>query len=153
MPVNKVVRVQVTGADVIHSFIVQSLGVRMDAVPGRLNETWFKAEREGIYYGECSKLCGKDHSFMPIAIRVVSQDKYEAWLQDAKKKFASTSDGRVNVAATSLQRTSNRPRDLRGSGLRPCRTQPPSTRPTTAIRTAGGATCIRRTTRTSAPST
>ena len=73
MPVNKIVRVQVTGADVIHSFIVQSLGIRIDAVPGRLNETWFKAEREGIYYGQCSKLCGKDHAYMPIAVRVVSQ--------------------------------------------------------------------------------
>ena len=99
VPVNKVVRVQVVGADVIHSFIVQSLGIRMDAVPGRLNETWFKAEREGLYYGQCSKLCGKDHSFMPIAVRVVSQEQYEAWLQDAKKKFASTDTGRYAVAA------------------------------------------------------
>ena len=69
VPVNKIVEVQVTGADVIHSFIVQSLGIRIDAVPGRLNSTWFKAEREGIYYGECSKLCGKDHAYMPIAVR------------------------------------------------------------------------------------
>ena len=76
-----------TGADVIHSFVVQSLGVRIDAVPGRLNETWFKAEREGIYYGQCSKLCGKDHAYMPIAVRVVSETEYEAWLQDAKKKY------------------------------------------------------------------
>jgi cytochrome c oxidase subunit 2 len=99
VPVNKVVAVQVTGADVIHSFIVQSLGVRMDAVPGRMNETWFKAEREGVYYGQCSKLCGKDHAYMPIVVRVVSQPQYEAWLQDAKKKFADSSDGRVTVAA------------------------------------------------------
>ena len=89
VPVDKVVEVDVTGADVIHSFIVQSLGIRMDAVPGRLNSTWFKAEREGMYYGQCSKLCGKDHSYMPIAVRVVSQDQYEAWLQDAKKKYAA----------------------------------------------------------------
>ena len=88
VPVNKIVEVQITGADVIHSFIVQSLGVRMDAVPGRLNTTWFKAEREGMYYGQCSKLCGKDHAYMPIAVRVVSQEQYDAWLQDAKKKFA-----------------------------------------------------------------
>lgn len=88
VPVGKNIVVQVTGADVIHSFVVQSLGIRIDAVPGRLNETWFKAEREGIYYGQCSKLCGKDHAFMPIAIRVVSQPQYEAWLQDAKKKYA-----------------------------------------------------------------
>ena len=104
VPVNKIVRVQVVGADVIHSFVVQSLGIRMDAVPGRLNETWFKAEREGLYYGQCSKLCGKDHSFMPIAVRVVSQDQYEAWLKDAKQKYASNSDGRYAVAANAAPR-------------------------------------------------
>ncbi|MCW6510674.1 cytochrome c oxidase subunit II [Lichenifustis flavocetrariae] len=90
VPVNKVVRMQVTGADVIHSWVVQSLGSRIDAVPGRLNETWFKAEREGVFYGQCSKLCGKDHAYMPIAVRVVSEPAYAAWLQDAKKKYAST---------------------------------------------------------------
>lgn len=88
VPVNKIVRLQVTATDVIHSFIVQSFGVRIDAVPGRLNEIWFKADREGLYYGQCSKICGKDHAFMPIAFRVVSEDKYKAWLVDAKKKFA-----------------------------------------------------------------
>jgi len=90
VPVNKTVRIQVTSADVIHSFAVTSFGVRIDAVPGRLNESWFRAEKEGLYYGQCSKLCGKDHAYMPIAIRVVSQDKYTAWLAEAKKKFAST---------------------------------------------------------------
>jgi len=89
VPVNKIVRLQITATDVIHSFIVQSFGVRVDAVPGRLNETWFKAEREGVYYGQCSKICGKDHAFMPIVFRVVSQEKYQAWLADSKKKFAS----------------------------------------------------------------
>jgi len=89
VPINKVVRLQVTAADVIHSFVVQSFGVRVDAVPGRLNETWFKADREGVYFGQCSKLCGKDHAFMPIAFRVVSEDAYQAWLVDAKKKFAA----------------------------------------------------------------
>ena len=89
VPVNKVVLLQITAADVIHSFVIQSFGIRMDAVPGRLNQTWFKAEREGVYYGQCSKICGKDHAFMPIAFRVVSEEKYQAWLQDAKKKFAS----------------------------------------------------------------
>jgi cytochrome c oxidase subunit II len=88
VPVNKNIQVDVTGADVIHGFVVQSLGVRIDAVPGRLNSTWFRADREGIYYGQCSKLCGKDHAYMPIAIRVVSQPAYEAWLQTAKTKFA-----------------------------------------------------------------
>ena len=96
VPINKVVQVNVVGADVIHGFIVQSLGIRIDAVPGRLNSTWFKADREGIYYGQCSKLCGKDHAYMPIAIRVVSEPAYEAWLQDAKKKYAA--NGSVTVA-------------------------------------------------------
>ena len=100
VPVNKIVRVQVTGADVIHSFVVQSLGIRIDAVPGRLNETWFKAEREGIYYGQCSKLCGKDHAYMPIAVRVVSEAAYQAWLQDAKSKFASVGTSGYDVAST-----------------------------------------------------
>jgi cytochrome c oxidase subunit II len=86
VPINKVVRVQVTGADVIHAFAVPSFGVKIDAVPGRLNETWFKATREGVYYGQCSELCGKDHAFMPIAVRVVSEQAYAAWLDQAKKK-------------------------------------------------------------------
>ena len=89
VPVNKIVRLQITGADVIHSFIIQSFGVRVDAIPGRLNETWFKADREGVYYGQCSKICGKDHAFMPIVFRVVSDEKYQAWLTDSKKKFAA----------------------------------------------------------------
>lgn len=70
----------------------------MDAVPGRLNETWFKATREGIYYGQCSELCGKDHAFMPAAIRVVSDAKYAEWLAGAQKKFAATSDDASKVA-------------------------------------------------------
>jgi cytochrome c oxidase subunit II len=85
VPVNKVVRVQVTGADVIHAFAVPSFGVKIDAIPGRLNETWFKAEREGVYYGQCSELCGKDHAFMPIAVRVVSEQAYTTWVENAKK--------------------------------------------------------------------
>ena len=102
VPVGKIVRLQVTAADVIHSFVLQSFGVRVDAVPGRLNETWFKAEREGLYYGQCSKICGKDHAFMPIAFRVVSEEKYTAWLADAKKKFAaaaSPNDFATNAGA------------------------------------------------------
>jgi cytochrome c oxidase subunit II len=102
VPVNKVVVLQVTSQDVIHSFVIQSFGIRVDAVPGRLNDTWFKAEREGIYYGQCSKLCGKDHAFMPIAFRVVSDDKYQSWLADAKKKFASVaSPSPISVADAS----------------------------------------------------
>jgi len=88
VPLNKVVRVQVIGSDVIHAFAVPSFGVKIDAIPGRLNETWFKATREGTYYGQCSELCGKDHAFMPIEVRVLNEQAYAAWLADAKKKFA-----------------------------------------------------------------
>jgi cytochrome c oxidase subunit II len=88
VPVNKIIRVQVTGADVIHSFAVPSFGIKIDAIPGRLNETWFKAAREGVYYGQCSELCGKDHAFMPIAVRVVSEQAFASWVEEAKKKFA-----------------------------------------------------------------
>jgi cytochrome c oxidase subunit 2 len=92
VPVNKVVRVQVTGSDVIHSFAVPSFGIKIDAIPGRLNETWFKATKEGIYYGQCSELCGKNHAFMPIAVRVVSDSDFNAWLEEAKKKYARGDD-------------------------------------------------------------
>ena len=93
VPVNKVIRVQVIGSDVIHAFAVPSFGIKIDAVPGRLNETWFKATREGIYYGQCSELCGRDHAYMPIAVRVVNDRDYTAWLDQAKKKYA-TDDSR-----------------------------------------------------------
>ena len=99
VPVNKVVRVQVIGADVIHSFSVPSFGIKIDAIPGRLNETWFKAEREGMYYGQCSQLCGRDHAFMPIAVHVVSQQEYTAWLEQAKKKYATDNAAPPNAIA------------------------------------------------------
>ncbi|KAA2234110.1 cytochrome c oxidase subunit II [Salinarimonas soli] len=89
VPVNKIIRVQITAADVLHNFAVPSFGIRLDAVPGRLNETWFKAEREGVYYGQCSELCGNGHPYMPIQVRVVNDAQYAAWLEEAKKKFAS----------------------------------------------------------------
>ncbi|WP_425359020.1 cytochrome c oxidase subunit II [Ancylobacter aquaticus] len=88
VPVNKVVRIQVTAADVIHSFALPSFGVKIDALPGRLNESWFQATKEGIYYGQCSELCGKDHAFMPIAIRVVSEEEFASWVETAKQEFA-----------------------------------------------------------------
>jgi cytochrome c oxidase subunit 2 len=80
VPVNATVRVQVTAAEVIHAFAVPSFGIIADAVPGRLNETWFNARKEGVFYGQCRELCGKDHAFMPIAVRVVSQEVYDAWM-------------------------------------------------------------------------
>ena len=89
VPVNKVVHVLVTGADVIHSFTVPSFGIRIDAIPGRLNETWFKATTEGMFYGQCSELCGKDHSFMPIAVHVVSEADFAAWVAQAKQKYGA----------------------------------------------------------------
>ena len=89
VPVNKVIRVQTTGADVIHSFAVPAFGIKIDAIPGRLNETWFKATKTGMFYGQCSELCGKDHAFMPIAVKVVSDQEFAAWVEDAKKKFAA----------------------------------------------------------------
>jgi cytochrome c oxidase subunit 2 len=93
VPVNKVVRVLTTGAEVIHAFAVPSFGIKIDSIPGRINETWFKATREGIYYGQCSELCGKDHAFMPIAVRVVSEQAFAAWVEEAKRKFAREDAG------------------------------------------------------------
>ncbi len=91
-PVNKVVRVQVTAEDVIHSFSVPAFGIKVDAVPGRLNETWFKADRTGVFYGQCSQLCGVDHAYMPIEVRVVPQADFDAWV-------ASKAPRPVTVAA------------------------------------------------------
>ena len=97
VPVGKVIEVDVTSQDVIHSFSVPSFGIKIDAIPGRLNKTWFKAEQVGLFYGQCSNICGIDHAFMPINVRVVSQSDYDAWLVEAKKQFASSD--RVDLAA------------------------------------------------------
>ncbi|PWE33330.1 cytochrome c oxidase subunit II [Maritimibacter sp. 55A14] len=94
LPVNKTVVVQVTGADVIHAWTVPAFGVKQDAVPGRLAELWFKPEREGVYFGQCSELCGKDHSYMPITVKVVSQEQYDAWRETAMAKYG---DGAASV--------------------------------------------------------
>ena len=87
-PVDKVVKVLITANDVLHAWALPSFGVKRDAVPGRINETWFKAEREGTFYGQCSELCGIKHAFMPIEVRVVSEEDYQLWLEEAKIKFA-----------------------------------------------------------------
>lgn len=89
VPVEATVRLLVTAADVIHAFAMPSFGIKIDAIPGRLNETWFKADKEGLYYGQCSELCGKDHAYMPIAIRVVSKDQYDSWMSAAKSDLSS----------------------------------------------------------------
>jgi cytochrome c oxidase subunit 2 len=103
VPVNKVIRVQTTGADVIHSFAVPAFGIKIDAIPGRLNETWFKATKTGMFYGQCSELCGRDHAFMPISVRVVTDQEFAAWVQDAKKKFASNPGNTYASAAGTAQ--------------------------------------------------
>ena len=104
VPVNKVVRVQVTATDVIHAWTIPAFGAKVDAVPGKLNEIWFKATKEGLYYGQCSELCGIRHGFMPIMVDVVSEAEYEAWLERAKVEYASddASSKQQFASATSL---------------------------------------------------
>src|SRR5258708_4605781 len=89
VPVNKVVRIQTTGADVIHSFAVPAFGIKIDSIPGRLNETSLKDTKLAMFYGQCSELCGKDHAFMPIVVRVVNDQEFATWVEGAKKKFAA----------------------------------------------------------------
>ena len=100
VPVNKVVKVLITANDVLHAWAVPSFGVKRDAIPGRINETWFKAIKEGVYYGQCSELCGSRHAFMPITVRVVSEKQYNDWLSEAKKKFAKFPEN--NIVAENL---------------------------------------------------
>ena len=88
VPVNKVVKVLITANDVLHAWALPAFGVKRDAVPGRINETWFKAEKVGTYYGQCSELCGIKHAFMPITVKVVSEEDYQEWLSEARVKFA-----------------------------------------------------------------
>jgi cytochrome c oxidase subunit 2 len=103
VPLNKVIRVETTGADVIHSFAVPAFGIKIDAIPGRLNETWFKATKLGMFYGQCSELCGKDHAFMPIAVRVVNDQEFAAWVETAKKKFAANPANSLASAGAAAQ--------------------------------------------------
>ena len=98
VPVGKIIVVQVTSADVIHSWAMPAFGVKQDGVPGRLAELWFMVEKEGVYFGQCSELCGKDHSYMPITVKAVSEEAYEIWLKGAIEEFAGTPQG-VVVAA------------------------------------------------------
>jgi cytochrome c oxidase subunit 2 len=100
VPVNTTVRVQVTAADVLHAWAVPAFGVKIDAVPGRLNETWFKATKEGTYYGQCSELCGVNHGFMPIKVEVVSKSKFRAWAASQRRAAQDklTPNGKLNLA-------------------------------------------------------
>ncbi len=100
VPVGKTIVMQVTGADVIHSWTIPAFGVKQDAVPGRLAELWFKPEVEGVYFGQCSELCGKDHAYMPITVKVVSQEVYDQWLEGAIAEYADAgTPGSYRVAA------------------------------------------------------
>jgi cytochrome c oxidase subunit II len=100
IPVNTKIRILVTATDVIHSFAVPAFGVKMDAVPGRTNETWTEVTEEGVYYGQCSELCGVGHAYMPIAVEVVSKEKFLAWVEEAKQKFARADAPTVDLAAS-----------------------------------------------------
>ncbi len=99
VPVNKVIEVDTVGADVIHSWAMPEMGVKMDAVPGRINKTWFKATQTGVFYGQCSELCGARHAYMPIELHVVSDADYGAWLAASKKKFAAIENEATRVAS------------------------------------------------------
>ena len=102
VPVNRNVRIIITASDVIHNWAIPAFGMKMDAIPGRLNEAWFRATRTGTFYGQCSELCGVRHAFMPIAVRVVTEEEYAAWLVTAKQEFASTRTPAVRVARTAF---------------------------------------------------
>lgn len=106
VPVNATVRLLVTAGDVIHSWAIPAFGVKKDGMPGRINETWFKAEREGVYYGQCSEICGTNHGYMPIAVEVVSKEKFDAWVAKAKVAFgprdASRDVAQAPIGATSI---------------------------------------------------
>lgn len=99
VPVNAVVHMLITGADVIHAWTIPAFGVKIDAIPGRMNEVWFKAEQEGVYFGQCSELCGKDHTYMPITVKVVSEVEYDSWLEEIQS--AQNGGGATKVAAVS----------------------------------------------------
>ena len=88
VPVGSVIRMQVTGSDVLHAWKIPAFGIHIDAVPGRLNEAWYKVEKEGIYFGQCSELCGLNHSYMPIVVKAVTKELYKIWLKEASKEFA-----------------------------------------------------------------
>jgi cytochrome c oxidase subunit 2 len=102
LPVQTTIRVLITADDVIHSWAVPSFGVKRDAVPGRINESWIRIEREGMYYGQCSELCGKDHGFMPIAVEAVSKEKFQDWVNKAKSKFSKVDGTPTSVAAATV---------------------------------------------------
>lgn len=105
LPINTDIRIYVQSQDVIHSWFVPSLGVQLNAIPGRRNETWVRLDKTGVFYGECNFICGTNHSDMPIAVRGVTPEEFKAWVADAKKKYADASDGqRATVAVADAAR-------------------------------------------------
>jgi cytochrome c oxidase subunit 2 len=98
LPVGKIVKVEITSTDVMHGFNLPAFGVKVNAIPGRNNEVWFKVDKEGLYYGQCTVVCGDQHSEMPLAFRIVSPERYADWLKEAKVKYASTSPSAARVA-------------------------------------------------------
>jgi cytochrome c oxidase subunit 2 len=98
LPVDTNIRLLITADDVLHAWAIPAFGVKMDAVPGQLNETWVRVNKEGVYYGQCSELCGVNHGFMPIAVEVVSKEAFAAWVEQAKQEFASEPGGTGTVS-------------------------------------------------------
>ena len=103
VPVNKKIRVITTAQDVIHSWFVPQLGVKQDAIPGFVRDTWFRAEKTGLYYGQCAELCGKEHAYMPIQVKVVTDDEYTAWVQSKQKERQAKTTAPAHVAAQQTQ--------------------------------------------------
>ncbi len=103
LPIDTNIVFQITGGDVLHSWTIPAFGVKMDAVPGRLNETWVRIDKPGTYYGQCSELCGKDHAYMPIEIHAVSKEEFEAWVTTAKEEFASLKDAQKLIQLAGFQ--------------------------------------------------
>lgn len=108
VPVDTIVRVQTAASDVIHSFAVPAFGIKTDAVPGKLNELWFKVNETGTYYGQCSELCGKDHAFMPIEVRVVTRQEYDAWLEQAQADVYGAREYVASISNSNIQLASAR---------------------------------------------
>jgi len=103
LPIDTNIRLLITAGDVLHSWAVPAFGIKMDAVPGRMNETWVRIDKEGVYYGQCSELCGKDHGFMPITIEAVSKEKFKEWVKEAKMEFGSLENNNIKLAYAGVE--------------------------------------------------
>jgi cytochrome c oxidase subunit II len=103
LPIDTNIRILVTAGDVIHSWAMPALGIKKDAIPGRINETWARIDKEGVYYGQCSEICGTNHGFMPIAIEAVSKERFQQWVEEAKVKFAGNNDGPAPAIPPAIQ--------------------------------------------------